>query len=94
MNILEFWVPDYFKNVCSAIDILPADFNLEVSDLCEAQPPDQEGESSRSGLSQQLEEYNLVGQPLMTDSQVSIQQITPATTIQSVSSNPKKKKKK
>ena len=88
MNILEFWVPDHFKNVCSAIDMLPADFNLEVSDLCEAQTAHQGGNSSHSGLSQQLEEYNLVGQPLMMDSQVS----TPATTVQSVSSNSKKKK--
>ena len=94
MNILEFWVPDHFKRVSSAIDMLPADFNLEFSDLWEAETPDQEVNSSRSGLSQQLEEYGLVGQPLMTDSQQSIQQITPATTIQSVSSNPKKKKKK
>ena len=94
MNIFDFWVPDHFKRICSAIDMLPADLNLEVSALSEPHAPDQEQSASRSGLSQQLEEYSLAGEGFIPDNLPSIQQVTPATTIQSSISNPKKKKTK
>jgi hypothetical protein len=90
MNILDLWVTDHFKLICSAIDMLPAGLNFEVFELSELQPADPDLVSSRSGLSQQLEEYSLVDERVVLDSQ----QITPATTIQTKSSNPKKKKMK
>jgi hypothetical protein len=94
MNILDLWVSDHFKRICSAIDMLPAGLNFEVSELSELQSPDPELVSSRSGLSQQLEEYSLADERVVPDSQPSVQQITPAATIQTKSSNPKKKKTK
>ena len=45
MNDFDSWVPEHFKRLCSVIDMLPVDLNLDVSDL------DQDS-SSRSGLSQ------------------------------------------
>jgi hypothetical protein len=42
MNILDLWDPDYFKRICSAIDMLPPDLNFELSDLSEPHPPDKE----------------------------------------------------
>jgi hypothetical protein len=45
MNVLDLWVPDHFKRLCSIIDMLPADLNFDVSEL------DQELASSHSRLS-------------------------------------------
>jgi hypothetical protein len=36
MNILDLWVTDHFKLICSAIDMLPASLNFEVSELSES----------------------------------------------------------
>lgn len=93
MNILDLWVPDHFKRICSAIDMLPANLNLEVSRRSESQGPDQELASARSELSQRFEDYSLVEEQEILDSQPGVQQITPDTTIQTESSNPKRKKK-
>jgi len=93
MNILDLWVEDHFKWICSAIDILPAGLNFEVSELSELQFRNPDLASSRSGLSQQLEEYSLAENRVTPDSQPNVQQITPATTIQTKPSNSKKKRK-
>jgi hypothetical protein len=74
--------------------MLPASVNFEVSELSTLQPLDLELVSSRSGLSQQLEEYSMAGEPVIPNSQPSVQQITPATSIQTESNNPKKKRTK
>ena len=92
-NIYDSWLPEHFKRICSAIDMLPADLNFVVSNQPEAQFPDQELASSRSGLSQRFEDYCLADEGVISDSQPSTQQITPDTTIQSESSNSKRKKK-
>jgi hypothetical protein len=90
MNVLDFWVLDHFKKICSAIDILPADLNFDVSDLSEPQRPDPELASSRSGLSQQLEGYSLADGRAIPDSN---QPITPDTTMAGSSHSKKKKTK-
>ena len=54
MNILDLWVTDHFKLICSAIDMLPAGLNFEVSELSELQSANPYPVSSSSGLSQQL----------------------------------------
>ena len=85
MNILDLWVTDHFKLIRSAIDMLPAGLNFEVSKLSELQSADSDLVSSRSGLSQQ---YSLADGRVVPDSQPSVQQLTPATTIQTKSNNP------
>lgn len=90
-NVYDLWLPEHFERICSAIDMLPADLNFEVSDQSESQLPDQELTSSHSLLSQRLEVYSLVDERVIPDSQPSVQQITPDTTIQT--SNAKRKKK-
>jgi hypothetical protein len=90
MNVLDFWVPDRFQRICSAIDMLPADLNFEVSSLSEHQRPDL-ASSSRSGVSQQLEGYGLADEGVASDNLSSDQPITPKTTMAG-SSNSKKKK--
>jgi len=94
MNIYDFWVTDHFKTICSAIDMLPADLNFEVSAPSEPQPSDQELAPSGSGLSQQLGSYSLADERVISDSQPSVQPITPDTTIKTGPSNFKKKKTK
>ncbi|OCK74471.1 hypothetical protein K432DRAFT_398065 [Lepidopterella palustris CBS 459.81] len=68
--------------------MLPADLNFDVSEL------DQELTSSGSGLSQRFDDYSLADGKVVPNSQPSVQQITPATTIQTKSSNPNVEKKK
>jgi hypothetical protein len=46
-NVYDTWMPTHFKRICSAIDQLPSDLDLDV-------PPLQE-----SGLSQSLESHHL-----------------------------------
>jgi hypothetical protein len=70
--------------------MLPPDLNFEVSEQSELESLDHELASTRSGLSQQLGKYSLADE---LDSQSNIQQITPDTTIQTQSNNPKRKKK-
>lgn len=94
MNILDLWVEDHFKWICSAIDMLPACLDFEVSELSELHSPDPDLVSSRSGLSQQIGGYSLTDEQVVSDSQPAVQRLTPATTIQTKSSNPKKKKTK
>jgi len=93
MNVLEFWVPGHFKRICSAIDMLPADLNFDVSDLSELQRSDLELVSSHSGPSQQLEDYSLAEERVIPHSQPGGQPITPDTTV-SGSWDSKKKKMK
>ncbi|KAF2005978.1 hypothetical protein P154DRAFT_570707 [Amniculicola lignicola CBS 123094] len=93
MNVFDFWVPNHFQRICSAIDMLPAVLNFEVSNMSEPQHSDPELASSRSGLSQQLEVYSLAEKGAMSDNQSSNQPITPDTTIAG-SGNSKKKKTK
>ena len=92
-NVYDLWLPEHFKRICSAIDMLPADLNFEVSDQPEPQFPDQERGSSHSGLSQRFEDYCLADEGVILNSQPSVQQITPDTTIQTKSSNSKREKK-
>lgn len=87
-NIYDLWLPKHFERICSVIDMLPADLNFDVSEQ------DQELASSRSELSQQLEDYSLADGRVIPESQPSVQPITPDTTIQTGSSNLKKKKTK
>ena len=64
--------------------MLPAGSNFDISER------DQELTSSRSGKSRRLEDYSLANEQIVSDSQSSVQQITPATTIRTKSSNTKK----
>jgi hypothetical protein len=88
MNLYDLWVQPHFEKICSVIDMLPADLYFDVSEQ------DQELASSRSGLSQQLKDYSLADGRVIPESQPSVQPITPDTTIQTGSSNVKKKTKR
>lgn len=85
-NVYDLWLPKHFDRTCSVIDMLPADLNFDVFE--------QDLASSRSALSQQLEDSILANERVIPNSQLSIQPITPDTTIETGSSNSKKKKKK
>ena len=87
-NVYDLWLPKHFERICSVIDMLPADMNFDVSEQ------DQELASSRSGLSQHLEDHSLTDGQVIPESQPNVQPTTPDTTIQTGSSNSKKKKKK
>ncbi|KAH8719381.1 hypothetical protein GQ44DRAFT_751630 [Phaeosphaeriaceae sp. PMI808] len=93
-NIYDLWLPERFSRICSVIDMLPADLNFTVSEQPELQTQDPELASSRSGLSQQLEDYSLADKGVIPDSQPSVNPITPDATINTGSSNSKKKKTK
>lgn len=92
-NVYDMWLPDHFKRLCSAVDMLPTDLNFEVSDLPKVQSPDTDLNSSRSGLSQQLEGYSLIDERVISDSQPTAHLVTPETTIETEPSNFRKKKK-
>ncbi|RMZ83194.1 hypothetical protein DV738_g1426, partial [Chaetothyriales sp. CBS 135597] len=85
-NVYDLWLPKHFEKLCSVIDMLPTDLNFDVSE--------QDLASSRSGLSQQLEDYSFAEEGIIPNSLPSVQPITPDTTINAGSSNSKKKKKK
>ncbi|KAH8729123.1 hypothetical protein GQ44DRAFT_701579 [Phaeosphaeriaceae sp. PMI808] len=68
MNILDLWVTDHFKLVCSAIDMLPASLDFEVSEFSQTGPVDQDIASPCSGLSQQLERASLADEGELTTS--------------------------
>jgi hypothetical protein len=85
-NVYDLWLPKHFERICSVIDMLPADLNFDVSE--------QDLASSRSGLSQQLEDYSFAEEGIIPNSQPSVQPITPDTTTNAGSSNSKKKKTK
>ncbi|KAH7111327.1 hypothetical protein B0J11DRAFT_554356 [Dendryphion nanum] len=85
-NVYDLWLPKNFERICSVIDMLPAALNFDVPGLDLA--------SSRSGLSQQLEDYSFADEGIIPNSQPSVQPITPDTTINAGSSNSKKKKTK
>ncbi|KAF1999267.1 hypothetical protein P154DRAFT_554896 [Amniculicola lignicola CBS 123094] len=93
-NIYDSWLPGHFLRICSVIDMLPADLTFKVSEQPELRTQDPEMGSSRSGLSQQLEDYDLADEGVILDSQPSVNPITPGTSIDTGSSNPKKKKTK
>lgn len=86
MNILDVWLPDHFKRICSVIDMLPVGLNFEVSERAEFESSDPELASSGSGLTQQLESHD------SGDERNIPGPITPETTIQTGSSNLKKNK--
>jgi hypothetical protein len=75
------------KRICSVIDELPPDFNLELSQQSELQL------SEPSGLSQQRENQILAEEPGSHSSHVDLQQITPDTSTQAEKPASKKKKK-
>lgn len=72
--------------------MLPADLNFKVSKQPKLQTQDPELASLRLGLSQQLEDYSLADKGVIPDSQPSVNPITPEATINTGSSNSKKKK--
>lgn len=81
-NIYDLWVPNLEK-LCSIIAMLLADLNFDLSE--------QDLVSSRSGLSQNLEDYNFADEGMMPDSQPTAQPITPKNTIGAGSSSYRKK---
>ncbi|KAF2245194.1 hypothetical protein BU26DRAFT_522295 [Trematosphaeria pertusa] len=85
-NVYDLWLPKHFERICSVIDMLPADLNSDVSE--------QDLASSRSGLSQQLEDYSFVDEGIIPNSRPSLRPITPDTTINAGSGNSKKTKTK
>lgn len=93
-NVYDLWLPDHFNRICSAVDILPADSNFEESYLPKLQSPGTDLDSSRSGLSKQLDEYRLIEEQVVSDPQPTAQVITPEATIEPDPSNFRKKKKK
>ena len=50
-NLYDLWVPNHFKFLCSAIDMLPSDLNFEAPNLSGFQSPNIDPQPSRSGLS-------------------------------------------
>ncbi|XTI92895.1 hypothetical protein V2W45_834431 [Cenococcum geophilum] len=58
-------------------------YSFLISNQSEPQFSDQELASSHSGLSQRFEDHSLANKGVIPDSQPSVQQITPDTTIQS-----------
>ena len=54
-NVYDLWLPRHIEWICSTIDMLPADISSEASDLPKLQSPGSELDSSRSGISQQLD---------------------------------------
>lgn len=93
-NVYDLWLPDHFKRICSAVDMLPADLSSEDAYLPKLQSPGTDLDSSRSGLSQQLDQYNLIEEQTPSDRQPAAQVITPETTTEPDPSNSRKKKRK
>ncbi|KAL9084083.1 MAG: hypothetical protein Q9165_008220 [Trypethelium subeluteriae] len=93
MNIYDLWVPGHFKRLCSVIDMLPADLTFELSNLSQPQYSDLELGSSRSGLSQPVEDCSLADEEPVQDSQPSNQPITPDTTTAGSITSKKKRAK-
>jgi hypothetical protein len=52
-NVYDIWVPTHFKRICSVIDALPPDADIEVS---------QQSKPGESGLSRELESRHLFDQ--------------------------------
>ncbi|KAF2763011.1 hypothetical protein EJ05DRAFT_23383 [Pseudovirgaria hyperparasitica] len=94
MNILDLWVADHFRLICSAVDMLPAKLDFDVSELSDSDRTHPEPVSSQSGIPQQAKDCSTAGPRAVPDGSPDIQQMTPTTTIQSKSSNSKKKKTK
>lgn len=86
-NVYDLWLPEHFSRICSAIDMLPAGLNFEVFEKSELQIQDPELASSRSGLSQHVENYDLDDEQVVPDNQP----VTPDTTI--VTESPKHKRR-
>ncbi|KAF7503331.1 hypothetical protein GJ744_003974 [Endocarpon pusillum] len=86
-SVYDLWLPNHFKRICSAIDMLRADLTFEASDQPKLQSPDPDLESSRSGLSQQFEGYSMAHERVISDSQTTVQQVTPDTTVQTEQGN-------
>jgi len=93
MNVFDLWVSDHFQRICSAINMLPADLNFDVSDSSEPQRPNSELASARSGLSLELEVHGLADEGVVSDNPCSNPLITPDTTMAGSSSSKKKKTK-
>jgi hypothetical protein len=93
-NIYDIWVTKQFERICSVIDMLPPGLNFGDPDPPNLQPPNQESVSSRSGLSQQFENYSLTNEQAISESRPSSRQVTPDTTIQTDTSKPNKPKRR
>ncbi|PQE12496.1 phosphatidylserine decarboxylase protein [Rutstroemia sp. NJR-2017a BBW] len=91
-NVYDLWLPDHFKRICSAIDMLPADSNMEASNLPKTQS-DLDFGSMRSGLSQQLANHSLIDEEVILNSQPTNQLATPEATVETEPHVPRKKKK-
>jgi len=78
-NIYDIWLTPHFKRICSVIDELPLDMNLELSQPSEPQL------SETTGLSQQFENQILAQAPESQSSHVDLQPITPDTSKQTAS---------
>lgn len=92
-NVYDLWLPDHFKRICAAIDMLPTDLNFEDPYLPKLQSPGTDLSSSRSGLSQQLDDYSVTEERALSNSQPTAQVITPETTMEPDPSNSRQKKK-
>jgi len=66
-NLYDLWLPDHFKRLCSAVDLLPADLNFEDLYLPRIQSPGTDPVLSRSELSQQLEDHSLINGQVVPD---------------------------
>jgi len=76
--MVALWQADNHVKV-SAIDMLPAGLNFEVFEKPELQIQDPELASSRSGLSQHVENYDLDDEQVVPDNQPVTPDITIAT---------------
>ena len=95
-NIYDLWLPGHFKLICSVIDMLPADLDTAISDQARLHPSlRRDLDSSRSGLSQQVENYNLADDQAESATQPTAQLLTPeTTTAETGPANSRKKKTK
>lgn len=82
-NVYDLWLPEHFQRICSVVDMLPSEWNLTVTDA--------ELDSARSGLSQQLGDYNIIDKRVIPDSQPTTQLVTPENTVQDEPSRKKNK---
>ena len=90
-NTYILLLPKHFKTLCSAINMLFADLNCEISGQSELQFSDQQLASSYSGLSQRLAHYSLANGRVILGRQPSTL-ITADTAIRTDSSTPTQKK--
>lgn len=86
-NVYDIWMQTHFKRICAAIDDLPVEQAFEIS---LASGPHI---SETTGLSQPLENQNLVESSSSESNQVDLQQFTPETSTHQEKPVSKKKKR-